>query len=512
MGGLADRDAGVGAVGVQLDLGGERVDARGLQPLLGPAGEFAARGLLEGGQQVLELAVAEREVLEVLPQAGDEVLDADPGHQLLEHRGALGVGDHVEVDLDRVQVVVVGGDRVGRRHLVLAVAGLLARVGEAGPGVVVLRGLDLGVVAGPLGEGLVEPQVVPPLHGHQVAEPHVRHLVQDHRGAELVERARLAGPGEVLVAQRHGAGVLHRAHVVLRHVELVVLAERVGEVEELLEELEALLGEPDDLLAVALEVLHQRLAAEVAQRDGAVLALVDVLDLVVLAGHQGGDVGRHPLGGLEGPLRLAVPERRRLGGGGVGDDLPVLRRGDGEAEDRLQVGLLEGGEDAAGVGHLELRVEVDLAVGGIDEVVQALAGVRVGAVGADDQRVLGGQAGQGDPAVGVRRGGVDRLAVQRDLVDDGADEVGEGLGTGLGAGELQGRGGREGLLARREVQVDGVRRDVQEGGAGGGLVPGEVGSRHGADHVTACRALSRGCVRESSERRWEPGVGPRSRG
>ena len=29
-----------------------------------------------------------------------------------------------------------------------------------------------------------------------------------------------------------------------------------------------------------------------------------------------------------------------------------------------------------------------------------------------------------------------------------------------------------------QVQVDGVRRDVQEGGAGGGLVPGEVGSRH----------------------------------
>jgi hypothetical protein len=30
-----------------------------------------------------------------------------------------------------------------------------------------------------LGERLVEPQVVPPAHRHEVAEPHVRHLVRD---------------------------------------------------------------------------------------------------------------------------------------------------------------------------------------------------------------------------------------------------------------------------------------------------------------------------------------------
>src|SRR3712207_9506532 len=34
------------------------------------------------------------------------------------------------------------------------------------------------------GEGLVEPDAVPPLHGHEVAEPHVGELVVDHVRSE----------------------------------------------------------------------------------------------------------------------------------------------------------------------------------------------------------------------------------------------------------------------------------------------------------------------------------------
>ena len=69
-----------------------------------------------------------------------------------------------------------------------------------------------------------------------------------------------------------------------------------------------------------------------------------------------------------------------------------LGRGDGELERRLQVGLLEHREHAARVGHLELRVEVHLVVDRVDEAVQALAGVRVAAVGDDHELVLGGEA------------------------------------------------------------------------------------------------------------------------
>src|SRR3712207_7934590 len=47
----------------------------------------------------------------------------------------------------------------------------------------------------------------------------------------------------------------------------------------------------------------------------------------------------------------------------------------------LQVRLFEVGVDPSGVGDLELRVEVDAAVDRVDEPVQPLPGVHVGAVG-----------------------------------------------------------------------------------------------------------------------------------
>ena len=34
----------------------------------------------------------------------------------------------------------------------------------------------------PVGKALIEPELLPPLHGYQVPEPHVRQLVRDHCG------------------------------------------------------------------------------------------------------------------------------------------------------------------------------------------------------------------------------------------------------------------------------------------------------------------------------------------
>ena len=135
----------------------------------------------------------------------DEGVPADEGHQQLQHRGALGVGDAVEVLLHLLQVAHVRGDRVGGGQLVLQVGPALALVGERRPrvrvGAVLARDLVGGEVGGPLGEGLVEPQVVPPAHGDQVAEPHVGQLVEDR----VVARLHLAGghPGaeDVLVPE-----------------------------------------------------------------------------------------------------------------------------------------------------------------------------------------------------------------------------------------------------------------------------------------------------------------------
>ena len=46
-------------------------------------------------------------------------------------------------------------------------------------------------------------------------------------------------------------------------------------------------------------------------------------------------------------------------------------------EDGLEVGLVEGGEDALDVVHEQLGVDVGLAVGGVGEAVHALAGAGV---------------------------------------------------------------------------------------------------------------------------------------
>ena len=274
-----------------------------------------------------------------------------------------------------------------------------------------------------LGEGLVEPQVVPPLHGDQVAEPHVRELVQDRVGASLHLSLGGTGTEHVGVAEGHAAGVLHRARVVLGHEDLVVLGEGIGDAVGPLEELEALAGDLDDL--VGIQVLNDRGAGVDAQVDcAAVGGGQRGRRALVGAGDDRGDVGRHDLGGCEAvDPGLAI----FLGGRGrrVGEDLPALGGLDRQGEGGLQVRLLKGRVDAAGVRDLELGVGVGLAVGGVNEAVQALSCVHVLAGCLNFEDVVFGKVLQRDAVVLVHREGVQGIAVQRNRVDVVGHEVGE---------------------------------------------------------------------------------------
>ena len=102
-----------------------------------------------------------------------------------QHVAGLAVGDAVEHLVDLVGSVGLGADGAG--------GGLRVEV----EGVVLVGGHGLvdvplrvhgghGLVLHPGGEALVEPDVVPPLHGHQVAEPLVGHLVGDDEGDFLL--------------------------------------------------------------------------------------------------------------------------------------------------------------------------------------------------------------------------------------------------------------------------------------------------------------------------------------
>ena len=179
---------------------------------------------------------------EVAAQALAEGVAPDVGHELLEDRPALGVGDPVEVHRHVDQVPHVRIDGVGVALLVLLIGpGLLVAM-ECRPRVRPLGRLGLADRRGPLGERLVEPQVVPPLHRHEVAEPHVRQLVQDRQRPALDERLGGLPAEDVGVGDRHAAGVLHGPGVVLGDEQLVVLREREGAVELLLEEQNSRLG------------------------------------------------------------------------------------------------------------------------------------------------------------------------------------------------------------------------------------------------------------------------------
>ena len=225
--------------------------------------QVSAAGVRKLGQKVGQARVAPGVVLEVVAQTAQEVGLADERHELLERRGALGVGDAVEVGVHRLQVNHVSGDRVGGGQLILPVRPRLALVGECRPSIGEAGRVGVREVAGPLGEGLVEPQVIPPAHRDQVAEPHVRHLVQDRVRAGLVRGIRHPRPEDVVLPERDTACVLHRTSVKLRHKELVVLVECIGHTEDSLEELEALPGDEKDVIDI--HELGQGLAAEDTQ-------------------------------------------------------------------------------------------------------------------------------------------------------------------------------------------------------------------------------------------------------
>jgi hypothetical protein len=295
----------------------------------------------------------------LLDVGGDALAELVRTDELLEHAEngrALLVRQHVEHGLGLFRATDGKLDGAGTRQAVHAHRLAAARA-EAHPP------LPLGpevVDAHQLherGEGLVEPDAVPPLHGHEVAEPHVGDLVGDHVGHPLeLEAGRdVAVDEQRRLPEGHGAEVLHGAEGEVGHGDEVELVAGVGEPE--------VVGEVAEGVGADLEgeVPQARLARHCgdAQRDTVHL---DRLGELEGADHEGDEIGRHAHRLGERDLTLAVAEVGLLLDGGVGDGGEPAVDDERHRECRLAIGLVPAREGAARVGALELRGRDDVLV------------------------------------------------------------------------------------------------------------------------------------------------------
>ncbi len=167
-------------------------------------------------------------------------------------------------------------------------------------------------------ERLVEPDAVPPPHGHEVAEPHVCDLVPDDRrdALELVA-SRMGRIGQKrYLAERHAPQVLHGAECEVGDRDEVELVTRVGLIE--------VLGEEPQRMRARLEreAGQPRFARRV---DNAERNAVHVHGLGGLerADDEGDDVGRHRdrVGELEATLAVGENCHGALGAVGDGEEV-----------------------------------------------------------------------------------------------------------------------------------------------------------------------------------------------
>ena len=278
-----------------------------------------------------------------------ERLGADVALDHPHHRGALLIGDRVEQFFDlrrRLRVDVNRPRRVQRIDVerLLVLERFVDRYEPVG-----MRRRER-LVRHPRREAFVQPQVVPPLHRDEIAEPLMRHLVREHRrdGFARGDRRRLRIREQIGFPIEDRRSVLHRAGRKVRHRDDVELSERV------LDGVVGVVKGQDLLCGVERDAGQILLVGRRADPDrnafGRALLALEVADRHrheirrhlrrrrklhrVLRDRRSGDVGQHLAVRDHG---VAAIDRRR------------------QRERRLEGRLVEAGERAAGVGRLELR-------------------------------------------------------------------------------------------------------------------------------------------------------------
>ena len=213
-------------------------------------------------------------------------LRADVALDHAQHGAALLIGDRVEGLVDLRRRLDVRVDRTGRLQRVQRQRRLVfCRLVDVD--------LPFGVgrrerlVRHPGREAFVQPDVVPPLHRHEIAEPLVRHLVGEHRGDGLARRhrCRVRVGQQVRFAIEDRSRVFHGSRREIRDGQNVELSVRIFDGEVVVVELHHLLS------GLERELRELLLVGRRADADGnAVLGALGALEVADRHGHQ---VRRH---------------------------------------------------------------------------------------------------------------------------------------------------------------------------------------------------------------------------
>jgi hypothetical protein len=202
-------------------------------------------------------------------------------------------------------------------------------------------------------EDFFHPDIAEPLHGDEIAEPHVRRLVGDHAGAAelLILRRRLVEHQAVGVVEDR-ARVLHAAELEGGHEQKIELAEWIWNARVALEPLKRRRVQVEDRLAVARDFRGVGFAMQHAERAAVPLRPFHA----ELPRGKREQVGRDRLGlGKAKPGPSVFGDPRALFA--VGQRLPAIRHVERQRPSRFEIRLIEAGEREVRAGGHEDRVE-----------------------------------------------------------------------------------------------------------------------------------------------------------
>ena len=238
-------------------------------------------------------------------------------------------------------------------------------------------------------KGLVQPQIVPPFHGDQIAEPHMGQLMQDGDDTAFGHGISDFRLEYIRVADGHHADVFHGSGIVFRHINLIEFGVWVWHSPRLGIEGKAFLGNVEQIVHILVERVFQCLPAVHGHGNRtSVFVGIFSVPLRIRSCTNRGEIGAHCWRGFKDPL-LALLHRfgfqRAFGGElieiqGGGDrhirgDYPAFRSDNRKVEYRLDVGLIKDGVHSAGIRNFELRIQIYIAVCRVHTAVKTFAGM-----------------------------------------------------------------------------------------------------------------------------------------